>query len=156
MREQAESQIPDTISCDMFPQTAEDPDFFHDRSFRAKGFLQTNQAAIDFSLRALVALAWVNTIFAGVCALSAGTGFPQFAWGAFAAVVSMALSYFYILLLGVTGIMPPPKDLRGGYYFGGRVSAIQMELLRAVPILPAVASLILLGWGIAGMAGVVL
>jgi hypothetical protein len=133
-----------------------------DAQHRRDMFEQTNQAAIDFSKLTLMALLLANGLPALVILLAGLLGpdpviiVAPFAWGVVWAIVALAISYCYIMLLCETWRVPPPPSVDEPYYSIGHfpftrrklVSYRTVEKLRMFAILPAAVSFVYLVKGV--------
>jgi hypothetical protein len=133
---------------------------FQELQARLDMFIDTNQAAVDFSKLALLALLLSNGL-AALVILVVGLLSPvpviisaPFGWGAVWAIVALTATYFYCLLLLETWRVPPPASPDDLYYSTGflfwqwRFSVRQVERARLFPLIPAVISFVHLVQGV--------
>ena len=118
-----------------------------------EGFKQTNQAAIEYSIKTIWSAFLINgAATTAILSSKIEKFYPAamfFALGAILAVIAFGIAYIYILMLGETwrhsyGIRPyDAKIFNFNFYiFKARMSDKDIEGARAYAILPVLASII--------------
>ncbi|MDR2054484.1 MAG: hypothetical protein LBQ10_01230 [Desulfovibrio sp.] len=126
-----------------------------EKTFRYEMAKQTNQSAIDYSLKMhnwlflLNGAAATALLYSGKDAMLGAA--LWFACGAAIGIVSAFFAYVYTLLLVQTWIYAPSHEYDERYLpfvFGKRISERQADLLRLVPIVCGALSLVLFAIGV--------